>query len=63
MKGVVLMSNLCSIPNDIKTPAKLQPSLKNKAINYLSPYNCVAAREELFTFMGISRVTAPPNFC
>ena len=36
-RDVILFSDSCSISNDIKPPVKLQPSVKNEAINYLSP--------------------------
>ena len=36
-KGVILVSNWCSISNNIKAPVKMRSSVKNEAINYLSP--------------------------
>ena len=36
-KGVVLISNKCSIPNNVKALVKLQPSVTNETIYYLSP--------------------------
>ena len=37
LKDVVLISNKCSIPNNVKALAKLQPSVTNETIYYLSP--------------------------
>ena len=36
-KGVIVIPNWCSILNNTKVPVKLEPSVKNEAINYLSP--------------------------
>ena len=37
LKGVILISNKCSIPNNVKALVKLQPSVTNETIYYLSP--------------------------
>ena len=34
--GVIFISNGCSISNNIKKPVKLQPTVKNEAVYYLS---------------------------
>ena len=41
-KGLVLISNWCSIPNNIKAPVKLEPYVTNKAINYYLPMKTVS---------------------
>ena len=37
LKGVVLISNKFSIPNNVKALVKLKPSVTNETIYYLSP--------------------------
>ena len=37
LKGVVLISSKCSIPNYVKALVKLKPSVTNETIYYLSP--------------------------
>ena len=37
LKGFILISNKCSIPNNVKALVKLQPSVTNETIYNFSP--------------------------
>ena len=49
-KGAVLISNKCSIPNNVKVLVKLQASVTNETIYYLSPMKANKYTLVIFSF-------------